>query len=655
MTVYDLNPDVNRTPPDPNNLRRGQVCQHGRKSTANERTQKSLEDQKKSTQMTCDRFGLPSDAQDWEAELPGFSADLWWEDGGNNGLEVPDPNRRTRRILTKILRRVVSGEIKCLVVWNLDRLWRDVAICREMLRILFKYDCLLVDFNGFCNIWTYEGRNSILQNAIASQAVSEAARINSPRGVNENLKAGILAVSPNVLGFRSAGKGSKDVRHLDDEQALVQRIYHLLDMGRSDEAVAKMLMEDGIRPYDGTGGKHPCGHKRAAGNEMIWRAGTIHQIGTDCRYIGRQRHQTKQQKERNEAGTEYPCEVFLRAVERDGQVFKEPVVPYDLWARVQARKRANNRIGHRGVNFRALSSLVRCGVDGEALSAQENKMKDGSKVGFWIMRHSKIGCRCRCCVPNVRESTLTDYLIDVLGPIVDLEIRARSRSEASDPNAQKRTGLQQELESAIRFRNGRLSRMMEDETVDDGFLRDKIHENKTRIERLQRGIAALAVEKPDIVLNTVDVLSELRTAPEDEVRLAVRQCLCWIAVLPVAPEREPKPGYKPGQTDIRYSYAPSIIAKFVFLTSFGTYHTAILFRERNGEKRGYPPFKSRPATPEEAVGGVSDFPQPQCFVAGLTRAWAGRAYDWSPEKFAPGRFGDQCPPMPVAEFEWDGS
>ena len=652
--MYDLNPEVNKTPPDSKNLKRGEVCQTGRKSTANERTQKSLEDQKKVTQATCDRNGLPSDERDWEPELPGFGGDLWWENGGHNGLEEPNANRKVRRVLTKIMKRIVSGQIKCLVVWNVDRLWRDVAICREMLRVLYKYDCLLYDFNGSVNLWTYEGRNSVLQNAISSQAVSEAARINSPRGVHENLENGILAVSPNVQGFRTAGRGTKAVKHMVEEQDLVNRIYHLSDQGLSDEAIAKLLMSEGIRLYEESGGKHPNGNSRVPGNEMIVRADNIHNILRDCKYVGRQRHQTKQQKERGEKGTEYPCDAFLRTVEHDGQMVKEPVVAYDLWERVQVRKDASARIGHRGLNFRALSSLVRCGLDGEALTAQQNKMKDGSMVGYWIMRKTRPGCRCKCAVPSVREQTLTDYLLDQLGPLMASEIKARTQTDALDPHTQKRAGLQQELEAALRYRNGRLSKMLEDESVDAELLRDKSLEIKARIERLQREIAALSMDVAlPIASEALDALADLRNAPEADVRLAVRQCICWIAVLPVDSPREPKPSYKEGHDDIRYSYAPSIVAKFVILTSWGTYHTAVMYRERTGTLSGYPPFKLRPAKMDEVVGGICDFPQPQCFLENLTRAWAGKAYDWSFEKFAVGWPAADCLPQPIAEFEWD--
>ncbi len=654
---FDLNPDVNKTPPDPRNLKPGQKMEYGRKSTANERSQKSLADQKKCTEATSARYGLPSTENDWMEEPKGYSGSLWWENGGSNGLEEPDQKQKVRPTFTKVMRSIVSGQTKCLVVWNLDRCFRSVSICQAMIMLMFKYDCLLYDFNGIVNIWTFEGRNSVLQNAIASQAVSESARISSPRGVFESLKAGSLATSPNLPGFRTAGRGTKAVRHIDDEQALVNRLYWLSDAGHSDGQIAHLLMAEGIQPYSGSGGKHPSGHDRAKGNEMVWRTDNIHDILCCPKYVGMQRHRTKAQKERGEKGTDYPCAAFLREVERDGKTVLETVVPLALWERVQAKKDAQARIGHRGVNFRALSSLVRCGLDGDALTAQENKATDGSgkKVGFWIMRKTRPGMRCTHSVPSVREATLTDYIYDVLGPLLHSQIMERLDGDAYDPHAPKRAKLKQDLDKEIKFRNGRLREMMRDEEMDQTIVRDEASQNRLNIERLEREIGVLSVSKPTVVeLETLNVLADLRSAEPGAVRDAVRQCLCWVAVLPVDGEREPKPGYLLGQTDIRYSYAPTVVAKLVFLSNLGLYHTAVLFRERDGKLSGYPPFKLRPARPDEVIGGVANFPQPQCFIDGLTRAWAGRAYDWCPEKFAPGWSAAESTPMPIAEFEWTG-
>lgn len=389
---------------------------------------------------------------------------------------------------------------------------------------------------------------------------------------------------------------------------------------------------------------------------MVWRTSNVHDILRCPKYVGMQRHRTKAQKERGEIGTDYPCPAFLREVERDGKIVHETVVPLDLWERVQATKDAQARIGHRGMNFRNLTSLVRCGLDGDGLTAQENKTSDGSgqKVGFWIMRKTRPGMRCNHRVASVREDTLTDYIYDVLGPLVHSQIRERLEGDAHDPHAQKRISLKQRLDQEIKFRNGRLREMIRDEEMDKVLVREEAAKNRLTIERLEREIKVLTMPKPTVAeIENLNVLADLRSAEPGAIRDAVRQSICWVAILPVPPVREPKSGYLPGQTDIRYSYAPKVVAKLVFLTSSGTYHTAVLFRDRTGTESGYPPFKLRPATAAEAIGGVADFPEPQCFVDGLTRAWSGKAYDWCPEKFAPGWFSEEI--MPIASYEWDGS
>ena len=52
--------------------------------------------------------------------------------------------------------------------------------------------------------------------------------------------------------------------------------------------------------------------------------------------------------------------------------------------------------------------------------------------------------------------------------------------------------------------------------------------------------------------------------------------------------------------------------------------------------QGSPPFKLRPATLEETIGGVADFPDPAAFVQGLRDSWAGKTYRWPMDKIAPG-------------------
>lgn len=644
----DLNPNINKTSPDASLLLLGQVRQKGRKSTKKDasRGQKSLGDQQKCTQATADRLGLPSTPDDWRGEAAGLAGDLWWSGGGTNGLEDLDAKRKTRPVLTELLKEVIAGKVRCIIVWNVDRLWRDVSICREMIGILFRHDCLLYDFNGPVNIWTYEGRNSLLQNAIASQAVSEAARINSPRGVEANIKEGKLVVSPNVLGFRSAGQRTGMVLHMEEEQALANRIHQMCDQGSSSERIAHQLMDEGIALYAETDGQNPHGNRRVKGNEAVIYTESISAILRDCRYVGRQEHVPSHARDEakrkgvllNPRDYQYPCSVFLRP---DGST----VVAEDLWNRNQDKLDRRRRTSNRAVNRRALASLVRCGIDGEPLTAQETKMKDGSMVGYWIMRKTRPGCQCKHKLPNVREDTLTAYLLDVLRPLLLAEIGERFGSVSVGDQAAERARLEVALGKALLYQTKGLAAWAREMEPTKALLKQMEADAEADVDRLRREFAEMDVEK-STTLQAAQTLDDLENASEDALRDALRHCLVWVAVFATPSEREAKPDYKTSAT--RYTYAPTVVGKFVFLTSWGTYHTAVLCRQRDGTHRGTPPSVLRPAKIDEVIGGVADFPRPDMFIGGLADDWEGHVYGWSPAQIAPGYQADAR--MPMAEF-----
>jgi hypothetical protein len=67
----------------------------------------------------------------------------------------------------------------------------------------------------------------------------------------------------------------------------------------------------------------------------------------------------------------------------------------------------------------------------------------------------------------------------------------------------------------------------------------------------------------------------------------------------------------------------------VFLTSWGTYHTAVIERGFTGET-DHRQLVLRPAKPHEVIDTVMDMPDPDGFVDGLIRAYNGRKYDYDP-------------------------
>ena len=636
--AQSYNPKINKQPPDPRALMLGQTIRTGRKSTLNERSAKSLEDQNACTVETAEEWVIPTQECDWLPEQAGYGGDLWWDGYQGNGLEERGKTK-TRPVLTQMMQGVIAGTTKCIIVWNLNRLWRNVSICQAILDILFRHECLLFDYNGPVNIWTYEGRNSVLQAAIRAQEQREDVAVSSPRGIIATRKKGGMVVSPNVLGFRSAGKRTGEVRHLCGEQELVNRIYRMFDAGEGDgpmstQGIAEKLMAEGMAFYAETGGKNPHGKKRAEGNEGRIYVDQVRDVLTDCRYIGKQQHN----------GETYPCPAFLRDVERDGAIVKETVVPVEIWERVQAKIDANRRVRNRSLNFRPLASLVRCGLDGEALTAQENKVR-GERIGYWIMRHTKTGYCCHK-VPTIREEALQAYVEETLAPLLMAEINEQSISAAGTPR-NHRVQLERELRDAQRLHVEKLPAFALSGEVSPFLLGQMERQALGEIARLRRELAGLAVAEHGLE-KSVHALADLKNASPSAIRDALRQCLCWVAVLSTPSEREPKPQYRMSG----YSYAPSIVGKLVFLTSWGTYHTAVIHRERMTGRGGYYPLRLRPATPDEIVGGVADFPEPERFVCGLTRAWAGKVFRWSPQKFAPGYFPDEA--TQIAAFNIGG-
>jgi DNA invertase Pin-like site-specific DNA recombinase len=657
MLNYDLNPDVNKTPPDPANLLPGQVIRYHRKSNKEGRAQASIEQQTSCTMRICERYGLPTSEADIYDEPIGAKGDWWWEGGGNNGLEDLDPNRKVRHQLTKALRAVKEGRCRCICVFHLDRLFRDVEIAKALIMFLYRHDCLLYSYEGFENIWTHQGRNAILQNAISQQALSENSRINSPRGVRQNLEAGKLVVSPNVLGFRSKAKRSCEVLHIPEEQNLVNRIYVMCDGGMSTQNIADTLQLEGVRLYEGTGGKNPHGNKRTEANKHRIYLDDIRKILTDCRYVGRQRWN----------GDEYECDAFLREVEGNGELAEETVVPVDLWNRVQTKLQNQRRTGNRAVNKRMLAGLVRCGIDGTVLNAQECPYRSGNE--YWIVksnnrprtRNKKVGERytvddaqdgqeigiCTHKMPSIRVNVLDDYICDIFAPMLSEELRDRATASEGRALAAQRVQLETEIRAKEHFRQNELPKYVIANNCSPqlaGQLERQINEQIFELSSMLDDVS-----RRETSLRTAPAaLADLRNCDEGLRRDIVRACIVWIAVFYEPSDRVPRMR----DASDKYSYAPERIGKIVVLSAWGTYSTAQLCRIRGEYVKGFSPLTIQPAQLEDAVGGVNDFPDPNRFYEGLRNSWEGRVYRWSPSEFAPGYQPHQQLSFP--EFDLNG-
>ena len=523
--MFETNNKVNKTPPDPRNLLPGEVAAYGRKSTKNERSQKSLDDQCSCCRETCVQYSLPLEEDDWFPEAVGAKGEWFWEGRKGNGLEEPEDNQPTRPVLTKVLKAIIAGEKRAIVVWALDRLWRDVSLCQEMIDILFRYDCLLYDYtSGPVNIWTVEGRSSVLQNAVASAAMRQKAAVDSPRGVRKSIEKGVPCIPTNVQGFRSAGKRSGKVVCMHRELALVRRIYNMADVGEGDGPmttfeIAAKLEKEGRVLFEESDGVSPHGNKRIEGHEGRVYQAALRKILRDTRFIGVQTHN----------GIRYPCPAFL--------VEGETAVPVDQFNRIQEKWEANERTSNRAVNARPLASLVRDGRQGLAMTAQEVTQRNGSKVGFWIMCRLHHFGKVDYKVPTIREDTLDAYIADVLAPVILSEINARMQSSQGTCLEKQRLRLEQELREAENYRRVKLPEFSRSNDCSPFLLGQMEKQAVATITRCRKEIAALSSEEVALK-KAAPVLADLRNAPESAVRDAIRSLIVWIAVFDDPSERE---------------------------------------------------------------------------------------------------------------------
>jgi DNA invertase Pin-like site-specific DNA recombinase/ribosomal protein L32 len=601
-----------------------EVVAYARKSNDDKGALKSIRDQVEACFETAAEWGLPFEESGVMAEQPGHSGVEWWAGGGTPGIEgYSGPKAKTRPVLTELMKRIVAGQVRCVIVWSCDRLWRDVGICEAMIKIFADCSVELYDRNGRINISTPDGLNSVRAAAVAAQNMREMAAVNAPRGVQKSRNRGKLVMRADRLGFRSVGETTGQVRHIREEQELVREIFRRYDTGWSVDQIARWLTDDNYQWLTDVGKPNkPAGTATTAVHRQ-----TIRNLLRDCRYQGRQPHAKK----------EWPCAIFLV----DGQ----PVVPVDLFERVQAKLRSRSRGAPSHSKAHPLSSLVRCGLCGQSMRSHRTSQhyKNGKVVEWhtWKSLHHNVECWCTHELPVIYVSDLDDYVEKVMGPLLIAELHDRAGADGQAALAGERAAVARDLKMA----EHRLSEELPEEWERGMLGRDML----SNMERKVRDRIALLKEKlreldRKLILNqTAQLTSHAKNISDEDPavrRDALRAVIRWIAVIPtdVPRVRDAKSRKLQTQPDA---------GRVVFLTMWGTYTTAFIERKKTEDHRTRLCFL-RPATAEEMVGTVADFPDPGAFVSGLARAFKNRRYPHSPDEVAPGYSPSQQ--SPVAEF-----
>jgi DNA invertase Pin-like site-specific DNA recombinase len=620
----------------------GQVIGYPRKSTAGENANKSIEDQIEEILEVAEEYGLPMTREHIWAEEIGCGGNLHWEGGGTFGLGLDTGPRRYRPVLTKLMQAVACGEVKCIVVWAQDRLWRDVGICEAAITVLGQKGVQLYDRNGPVDISTPEGRNKVRNTAVAAQNYREMCAVNSPRGIKRTLKKGGLATNPNVLGFRSGGRHTRTVIPQPAELDMVRRIFRLFDAGEvqedaahtgplSCEQIANLLAKEDYKWTPDLIGKR--GKKRNEFTADFIYDWQVRQVLSDCRYRGRQLNYEE----------EWPCPLYLI----DGK----EVIDEALWERVQAKLRSQKRIGGQGQEKRAMTGILRCGLCFQGLNARRSKYSTASGEvkchWFWDTLTPKVEAWAWCehDLPHVKEETLDTYIDEVLAPLLAAELRDQ-QGALNTGNREAAIGERLRIERELSEIQRKLDALPDfiGELTRDEYRRTK-QKYQTRRGQLELQLKGAIAREQGIEDSRLLTMESLGSLPPAARRDAIRAILRWAAVIPSGLPREPDPKYKNKRT------RPATDAGWlVFLTDWGTYHTAKIERRFTGET-DHRQVALWPARADEVIGSVAEFPDPERFAAGVARAYAGRHYEYSPAEVLPGY--ELSNPLEVAEFEVD--
>lgn len=624
-------------PTNINTLKPGQVVDYARKSVTRGRdgTSKSISDQHDCNQETADFYGLPLTSENWMTEEKNHGGDEWWKKCPEIGLEwgaaSDQPYRPT---LTKLIHGVVKGQIKCVIVWSLDRLFRDVAIAKILIDVFGTNGCLIYDRNGSVPIDSPESRGNVLQTALAAQQYREMCAVNSPRGVRKLREREKIVVTANVLGFRHVTKGH--IRVVMEEIELVRRIFVMFCGGMSKAAIARQLMSEAIMLAPDLYATRSV--PRIEDTHHIIYTKQINTVLRDVRYIGKQPHEKQV----------WDCTAFLI----DG----EPAVELVLFDKAQELLNRTRRASNNVSADNYLAGLIKCGLCGQYMTINPIKQKDGSIKKYWINKKHDVQTWCTHSLPNVTEPAIRNYTEQILLPLLMTELEDnRQALEGSDivsEIAVLKTRIEEKTKTfrdciKKQFKEGGLSSLTA--SILEEEHKEETETLETRIHELEQ-IASERVATANIHANAGSLIERWQAITDEEKRLAIHSVLRWVIVLP-SEDFASLPKLRGGSRSIdRKKEGAPPAGKVVYLTAWGTIHTAIIKRVPNPETTTWHKPLGLVAAPiAECIGTCADLPNPAGLAAGLERSYKGRGYKYHPSEVMPGYLS----PTKVAEFDVD--
>ena len=625
---------------DPKLSEAAQTYSYERKSNkSKDGTSKSIEDQRAVNQETAEEYGLTLLPENQLSEEPGLGGNLFWR--GFQGTGLGDDDRTDvpfRPVLTRLVELIQAGKVKNLIIYSQCRLWRSTMLCHMMLDLMDKHKIKLFDRNGPLPINTPEGRQAVLQGAVAAQIYRETCAVVSGRGTRSTRKKLKVVVNGNVVGFRHISKGKIEV--VPEEIKLVRRVFQMYVSGMSLTAICRTLMAEGVVLAPDLYETHSV--KRNEHTHDIVYPKQIRSILCDVRYRGQQPHE----------GQIWECKDFLI----DG----EPAVEQNLFEAAQEIMNGKRRVGNAARTDNYLAGLMKCGLCGQYLVLNPAKQRDGTTKRFWQPKKHDVQSWCTHFLPNVTETAVQNYVAATLMPWLMAQVDEMQATIGGSGGLDEIAHLRAQIEAKNEDFKAEVKEIRAAARVDgknpgssiltlQGMHDEEIEELEKRLgvleaDEIRRQALAALNERTGTSLERWEALDDATK------KLVIQSVLKWVAIIP-SEDFASRPERKGGARSIdRKKDGAPPTGRMVFLSAWNTIHTAVIKRVPNPDSpTWHKPLGLVAAEIDECLGSCAEMPDPAGFAMGLKRSYDGRGYRYHPCEVMPGYLDG--PQMPIHEVD----
>ena len=295
----------------------------------------------------------------------------------------------------RMIRDALAGKIDLIVTKSVSRFARNTVDSLTTIRKLKEAGCEC--FFQKENIMTFDSKGELLITIMSSLAQEESRSIseNVTWGQRKRFADGKVSIPyGQFLGYRKGADGLPEI--VPEEAEIVRRIYREFPQGKSTNAIAAMLTEEGIP---------------TPGKRTVWQRATVESILRNEKYKGSALlHKsftvdflTKKTKINEGEVPQYYVEESHPAI----------IEPWE-WEQVQVEleRRKNSRNRHRQTS--PFSGKILCGDCGGIFGSKTWHSTDRYRRVVWQC-NDKFKGENKCETPHLTEERLKELFLSALG------------------------------------------------------------------------------------------------------------------------------------------------------------------------------------------------------------------------------------------------